>query len=147
MKKLVRFGVAMESSLLEELDRLVARRGYGNRSDALRHLVHRELLADTWQRGGVVVASISLVFDHHVRELTELLTEIQHDFSEHIVSTLHVHLDHDRCLEVVVARGPAQTVKTLADRLIGARGVLSGTLVPAGMAPAAGEKKRSSRQS
>jgi CopG family nickel-responsive transcriptional regulator len=142
MTKLVRFGVAMESDLLEEFDKLVVRRGHENRSEALRDLVRKELVADSWERGGTSVATITLVFDHHVREVTERLTEIQHDHGPCIISTLHVHLDHDRCLEVIVARGPAQTIKAIADRLIAARGVLTGSMTPAAVTTASSRKKR-----
>jgi CopG family nickel-responsive transcriptional regulator len=143
MAKLVRFGVAMESDLLGQFDELIVQRGYENRSEALRDLVRKELTRDSWNRGGTTVATITLVFDHHVRELTERLTEIQHDHSENIISTLHVHLDHDRCLEVIVARGPAQTIKAIADRLTSARGVLTGSVTPAALTgTGAGRKKR-----
>ncbi|MBN1611924.1 MAG: nickel-responsive transcriptional regulator NikR [Polyangiaceae bacterium] len=132
----------MESDLLHEFDELIVRRGHENRSEALRDLVRKELTADSWDRGGTSVATITLVFDHHVRELTERLTEIQHDHSTNIISTLHVHLDHDRCLEVIVARGPAQTIKAMADRLMGARGVLTGSITPAALAAQGGRRKR-----
>jgi CopG family nickel-responsive transcriptional regulator len=135
----------MESDLLEEFDALVVRRGHENRSEALRDLVRKELTAESWDRGGTSVATITLVFDHHVRELTERLTEIQHDHSANIVSTLHVHLDHSRCLEVIVARGPARTIKAMADRLMGARGVLTGNVTPAALAAVGGRKKRPAR--
>jgi CopG family transcriptional regulator, nickel-responsive regulator len=147
MAELLRFGVAMESDLLEQFDALVVQRGYTNRSEALRDLVRKELVAESWDRGGTAVATITLVFDHHMRQLTERLTEIQHDHGPNIISTLHVHLDHDRCLEVIVARGPAQTIKAMADRLIGTRGVLTGSVTPATLAPRAGRKKRSHEHS
>ena len=123
---LVRFGVAMDAALLARFDTLIERRGFENRSEALRDLVRRELDRDVWESGGRVVATVTLVYDHHVRELTERLTDIQHDFGSRIVSTLHVHLDHDHCMEVVAARGPAAEIKRLAERLLGAKGVLSG---------------------
>lgn len=138
MAELVRFGVAMEKPLLTRFDELVERRGFENRSEALRDLVRRELDQDTWQRGGQAVATITLVYDHHVRELTERLTEIQHDHGEFIISALHVHLDHHHCMEVIAVKGPARTLKGLADRLLGARGVLSGNVVAAEL-PGAGK--------
>ncbi len=141
MAKLVRFGVAMEEELLVEFDQLVERRGNENRSEALRDLVRKELLGESWERGGTAVVTISLVFDHHVRELTELLTDIQHDYGEHVISTLHVHLDHDRCLEVIVARGPASVLRVMSDRLIGAKGVLTGNVTPAALPRRTGHKK------
>ena len=124
--ELVRFGVAVERPLLEAFDEHLARRGFENRSEALRDLVRAELARDAWDRGEEAIATISLIYDHHVRELTERLVEIQHEFGDRVISTTHVHLDHDHCLEVVLARGPANVLKRLADRLIGAKGVISG---------------------
>ncbi len=124
--ELVRFGVAVERPLLEAFDQHLARRGYENRSEALRDLVRAELARDAWDRGEEAVATISIIYDHHVRELTERLVEIQHDHGDRVISTTHVHLDHDLCLEVVLAKGPANVLKRLADRIIGAKGVISG---------------------
>ncbi len=135
MADLVRFGVAMERPLLDRFDQMVERRGYDNRSEALRDLVRRELDQDAWQRGQLTVATITLVYDHHVRELTERLTEIQHDSGSLILSTLHVHLDHHHCLEVIAAKGSARLLKTLAERLLGTKGVLSGNVVAAALPP------------
>ena len=135
MAELVRFGVAMEGPLLERFDQLVERRGYGNRSEALRDLVRRELDQDAWQRGQNTVVTITLVYDHHVRELTERLTDIQHDSGSLILSTLHVHLDHHHCLEVIAAKGPARVLKTLAERLLGTKGVVSGDVVASALPP------------
>ena len=123
----------MERGLLEEFDKLVKRRGFANRSEALRDLVRQRLDEDAWQRGASTCATITLVYDHHVRELTEHLTEIQHDHGELIISTLHVHLDHHHCMEVVVAKGPSLELKAMADRLIGTRGVVSGSVTAAAL--------------
>lgn len=131
MRGLTRFGVAMEKELLERFDELTARRGYRNRSEALRDLVRKELDEDAWQHGKKTVATITLVYDHHVRELTEKLNDIQHHAGNRILSTLHVHLDHDHCMEVIAARGPARVLKSMSERLIGTRGVLSGHVVAA----------------
>jgi CopG family nickel-responsive transcriptional regulator len=124
--ELVRFGVAVERPLLEAFDQHLARRGYQNRSEALRDLVRAELARDAWDRGEQAIATISIIYDHHVRELTDRLVEIQHDYGDRVISTTHVHLDHDHCLEVVLAKGPANVLKRLADRLVGAKGVISG---------------------
>ena len=133
MSDLVRFGVAMERPLLDAFDERIARQGYENRSEALRDLVRSDLTSDAWERGEPAVATISLVYDHHTRELTERLNEIQHDHGDRIVSAMHVHLDHDHCLEVIVARGPARSLKALADRLLGTKGVLSGHISAASL--------------
>ncbi len=130
-RELLRFGVAMERHLLEGFDRLLERRGYASRSEAIRDLVRKELDEDAWQIGAPTCATITLVYDHHVRELMDRLTEIQHDHGPHIISTLHVHLDHHHCMEVIVAKGPSRELKSMAERLIGIRGVLSGTVTAA----------------
>jgi len=142
MADLVRFGVAMDRALLERFDALASRRGYENRSEALRDLVRHELDRDTWQRGGDAVSTITLVYDHHVRELSERLTQIQHDHGQLIISTLHVHLDHDHCLEVIAARGPARALKAMADRLIGTKGVISGHVAAASLPKRRAHKHR-----
>jgi CopG family nickel-responsive transcriptional regulator len=123
---LVRFGIAIEAPLLAAFDRHLERRGYENRSEALRDLVRAELARDAWDRGEDAVATISIIYDHHVRELTERLVEVQHKYGQYVISATHVHLDHDHCLEVVLAKGPAKVLKRLADSLIAAKGVISG---------------------
>lgn len=140
MTDLVRFGVAMEQQLLDELDALIVKKGWANRSEALRDLVRRELDQAAWRSGKPAVATITLIYDHHVRELTEKLTEIQHDFGDRIVSALHVHLDHDHCLEVIAAKGPARELKKLSDRLTNTKGVIHGSVAAAALP--APKKKR-----
>jgi CopG family transcriptional regulator, nickel-responsive regulator len=127
---LVRFGIAMERPLLERLDALVDQRGSSNRSEIIRDLVRRELDQDAWAQGGVVSATITLAYDHHVRELTAHLNEIQHDHGDHIISTLHVHLDRHHCMEVIATRGPSGRLKEMSERLLGTKGVLTGGIVP-----------------
>jgi CopG family nickel-responsive transcriptional regulator len=127
--ELVRFGIAMERDLLDRLDDLVARRRLPNRSEAIRDLVRRELDSEAWAQNARVCVTITLVYDHHVRELTERLNEVQHDHGEQIVSTMHVHLDHHHCMEIIAARGSARDLKTMSDRLLGTKGVLSGGVV------------------
>jgi CopG family nickel-responsive transcriptional regulator len=126
---LIRFGVAMDSDLLARFDAHLARRGYATRSEALRDLVRAELAAAHVADGGLTAATLTVVYDHHVRELTEKLTEMQHELGEKVVSTLHVHLDHDHCLEVIVMRGPAVEIQSAADRILATKGVEHGKLV------------------
>lgn len=127
----VRFGVAMPGELLERFDRYVHRRGYTNRSEAIRDLVRAELASEAWDRGEHVVAAITVVYDHHVPGLTEKLVSIQHDSVGHVISTMHVHLDHRQCLEIIVAQGPSRELEKMADELVRTRGVLVGRIVPA----------------
>ncbi len=128
MKKLVRFGVSLDSHLLDEFDRLIARKKYATRSEALRDLIRDNLVSSQWDENRETVGTITLVYDHHVRSLTEKLTDIQHDYDNLILSTLHVHLDHDHCLEVLAVRGKGREIRTVADRLIATKGVKHGKL-------------------
>ncbi len=125
---LVRFGVAIDGELLTQFDAQNERKGYGNRSEAIRDLIRNGLVEETIVRGGNVAGALMIVYKHHVRELSERLTEIQHDLGDAVVSTLHVHLDHDHCLEVIVMRGQATTLKEAGDRILATRGVVHGKL-------------------
>jgi CopG family nickel-responsive transcriptional regulator len=125
---LARIGVAIEADLLRRFDGWLEQRGGGNRSEALRDLVRDRLTVDGINDRAEVVGAVSIVYDHHHRALSRRLTAIQHDDGDAIVSALHVHLDHDRCLEVIVAHGPAVRVRRIADRLIGEKGVVHGGL-------------------
>jgi CopG family transcriptional regulator, nickel-responsive regulator len=129
MSDLSRIGIAIDSSLLTKFDDLIAQRGYTNRSEAFRDLIRDELVEKAWESpDSEVVGTVTLVYDHNVRLLNEKLTDIQHSFLHSVLSTLHIHLDHDNCLEVLVVRGKAGIVRKLADVLIGAKGVRHGTL-------------------
>ena len=129
MSALSRIGVAIDSALLEKFDKLIGRRGYTSRSEAFRDLIREELVEEAWESPDTqVVGTVTLVYDHHVRLLSEKLTSIQHDFHHAILSTLHVHLDHDTCLEVLVVRGKAAVVRRVADVLISTKGVKHGRL-------------------
>jgi len=122
---LVRFGVAMDRPLLDHLDVIVSARGV-TRSEILRDLVRAEVVKTQVQRGVPAYASLTLVYDHHVRDLTEKLTEVQHELGDRVRSTLHVHLDHDRCLEVIVLRGRSDELQRIGERLLATRGVKHG---------------------
>src|SRR5262249_246643 len=124
-----RIGVAIDSDLLEKFDSLIAKKGYTNRSEAFRDLIRDELVHTTWEKpDSMVVGTVTLVYNHHVRMLSEKLTEIQHEAFHHVVSTLHVHLDHDNCLEVLIVKGKAASVRQIADALISTKGVKHGQL-------------------
>jgi CopG family nickel-responsive transcriptional regulator len=129
MSNLARIGVAIDEDLLAKFDKHIATRGYTNRSEAFRDLIRDELVEREWQQSDAhVVGTVTLVYDHHVRLLSEKLTDIQHEAYHHVLSTLHVHLDHDHCLEVLVIRGKAALVQKLADTLISTKGVKHGRL-------------------
>ena len=130
MSTLARFGVSMDERLLHALDEIVDRRGYANRSEAIRDLVRADQVRESWEHGrGPAVATLTLLYDHHVREATERLTALQHDHDDLVHSTMHVHLSHRMCLEIIVLRGRPKQIQHLADQLIAARGVKHGRLV------------------
>ncbi|MBR2683477.1 MAG: nickel-responsive transcriptional regulator NikR [Atopobiaceae bacterium] len=128
---LVRFSVAVPEQLLEEFDAYAARRGGTvNRSEAIRDLIRDQLVEDDLTSPDAeVVGSITMVYSHHVPGLAEHLDEVQHSYIGQIVSTMHVHLDHDNCLETLAVRGKSSLVHELADLLLGIKGVRHGKLV------------------
>lgn len=128
---LVRFSVAVPESLLEEFDAYTARRGLAaNRSEAIRDLIREHLVEDDLSSPDAeVVGSITMVYGHHTPGLSERLDEIQHNYIGQVVSTMHVHLDHDNCLETLAVRGTSAQIHELADRLLGTKGVRHGKLV------------------
>ena len=132
MSDLVRFGIAIDGELLERFDERIGEKGYANRSEAIRDLIRADLLERSADPHAPATGTLTLVYDHHVRELTEKLTELQHDLGHHVVSTLHVHLDHDHCLEVIVLRGPAGVIEKGAHRIVATKGVIHGRLTLTG---------------
>jgi len=130
MGKLIRFGVSIEEALLKKFDELILRRKYANRSEAIRDLMRKELVELDWQRDKAdVVGAVALVYDHHVRELSERLNSIQHEHAKFIITSLHVHLDEHNCLEIVIVRGKPRRVRAIADFLVGMKGVKHGSLL------------------
>ena len=128
--KLARFGVSLSRSLLKELDGMIRKKGYRNRSQALGDMIRDHLVEHQQESGDSEVAgTITLVYDHHRPNVQESLTDFQHKHLDKIISTLHVHLDHHDCLEVLVVRGKASVVKSVAEHLIAVRGVKHGKLM------------------
>jgi CopG family nickel-responsive transcriptional regulator len=127
----MRFSVAMPESLLMRFDELVARRGIAkNRSEVIRDLVREALVEDECaEPNSKVVGSLTIVYNHHSTDLESKLHDIQHHYLVNVISSIHVHLDADNCLEVIVLRGEASTVKKIADIILGTRGVKNGKLV------------------
>ena len=125
---IVRFGVSLEEELLDALDKYVEDNLFKNRSQAIRYLINKSLVAEKWDKDAVVAGSITLVFDHHRRELVNKLTNIQHQFHENILSSLHFHLEHDLCMEIIAVKGPASILIELANSLISVKGIEHGKL-------------------
>lgn len=127
MGKTTRFGVSLDADLLEPFDALCDRNGYSNRSEAIRDLIRKALVEDAWDKTEADGAgTLTLVYDHHKSDLARKLMSIQHDDHDSIVATLHVHLDHHNCLEVLVLKGQAERIGNLAKRLLSVRGVKHG---------------------
>ena len=129
MKEIVRFGVSMEKKLLQGFDELISNKGYTNRSEAVRDLIRDQLVEEEWQTGEKeMIGSITLVYDHHTRGLSDTLTHLQHHFNGLIISTMHLHLDEENCLEILAVKGMVDEIKSVADKLISVRGVKHGKL-------------------
>lgn len=130
MSNLIRFGVSIEEELLTRFDELIASRDYKNRSEALRDLIRDNLVQAQLEKATdeEVLGSLTLVYDHHTRDLTERLTNLQHDHHELIVSVMHAHINHDDCMEMLMLRGKASKIRLLANSLLSLKGVKHGKL-------------------
>lgn len=125
-----RFGVSIPDDLLNKLDRLARKKGYSNRSEAIRDLIRNQFVKEEWgKKGKEVVGTVTLVYSHDAHELAEKLTDLQHSHYKNIVSTTHIHLDKHNCLEVLIVKGKSQKVKEIGDKLIATKGVKHGKVV------------------
>jgi len=124
-----RFGVSLDEEILNDLDRLVSNNQFPNRSQAIRYLIKSTLIENKIQNNKIVAGAIVIVYDHHKRELNSTLMDVQHDYHDLILSTQHVHLAHDLCLETIAVKGKAQKLQILADKIIGTKGIKHGKLV------------------
>ena len=132
MSEIVRFSVSLEDDLLAQFDRFCTEQHFATRSEAVRQLIRDKLTAHAWESDAQDVAgTLTLVYDHHRPQLRDHLTALQHDNMEMVISTLHAHLTHDLCLEVIVLRGPAARLQQIASQLQGLKGILKGELVMA----------------
>jgi CopG family nickel-responsive transcriptional regulator len=128
MSKVFRFGISLDKDLLDKFDLIIKNKNYSNRSEAFRDLIREELVKKEWQEGKEVAGAITLIYDHHKRKLLNNLTDIQHDFQKLIISTQHIHLDHDNCLEIIAVKGNTKKIQKLSDTLKSIKGVKYGTL-------------------
>lgn len=124
-----RFGVSLEDDLLKELDNLVKKHGFPNRSQAIRFLIKKSLVEEKWEGNQEVAGAIVIVYNHHKRELSNKSTSVQHEFHHLILSVQHVHLDHNNCLETIAVKGKANELTKLADNLIALKGIKHGKLI------------------
>jgi len=128
MSDLIRFTMSIEKSLFDKLEKIVAESNYGNRSEFIRDLIRAHLVEQEWQTDRVLLGTISLLYDHHARGLTERLTEQQHHFTCTVLATTHVHLDEHLCAEMIMVRGRGKDIKALIDRFQREKGVLHAKL-------------------
>jgi CopG family nickel-responsive transcriptional regulator len=126
---LKRFGVSLEDNLLDELDEIVDKQKFPNRSQAIRALIAKEKVSEKWKGDEEVAGAIIIVYDHHKKDLQTKSTDIQHDFHNLILAVQHVHLDHNNCLETIAVKGKASQLKLLSDQLIALKGIKHGRLV------------------
>ncbi len=130
MGELIRFGVSIDSELLGHYDSLIARSGFPTRSEAIRDLIRDELIRQrlSTETEQIAIASLTLVYDHHARNLLQEMAEIQHDYHEMILSVMHLHVSHDDCMEIIALSGQVQMITSLSNRLLGLKGVKNGKL-------------------
>lgn len=128
MSKTARFAVSLDRELLESFDRVIEDQGYSNRSEAVRDLIRDKLVAQNWDQEGEAIGTITLIFNHHLYSLSDDVTSKQHEHHSLIISTMHLHLDQDNCLEIIAVRGDGEKIRELADALISIKGVKHGKL-------------------
>jgi len=128
MPELFRFGVSLEKALLDKFDRLIKGKNYTNRSEAFRDLIRQELIKKEWQEGKEIAGAITLIYNHHKRELLNKIIDVQHNFQKVIISAQHIHLDHNSCLEIVAIKGKTEEAQNLANTLKSIKGVKHATL-------------------
>ena len=134
MPKLVRFGISLEEELLRNFDNHIREKEYQNRSEAIRDLIREGIVKKEWLENKEVTGAIILIYNHHRRELANKLTDIQHDFHKLILSSQHIHLDHDNCLETVIVKGKSKEIELLANKMKSEKGVKYGALTIATLA-------------
>ena len=128
MSDVIRFGVSLEKGLLDKFDRYIRKRKWASRSDALRDLIRAELVKKEWTEGDEVAGAVTLIYDHHHKDMLGRLTDLQHDYQRLMLSTLHIHLNHDHCLEIIAVKGNPAEIQKLAETLRTIQGVKHGTL-------------------
>ena len=131
MSNLVRFSISLEEALLQKFDLHISEQKYKNRSEAIRDLIREKLVKKEWTENEKVAGTITLVYSHHKRGLVQKLTSLQHDYHHMIISTQHIHLDHDNCMEVIIAHGKARSLEQLTDKLKTVKGIKYGNLAMA----------------
>ncbi len=128
MAEIFRFGISLPRDLVSKFDDLIKEKQYTNRSKAFGDLIRQELIKREWKEGKEIAGAITLIYDHHKRELLNRITDVQHDFQKVIISTQHIHLDHNNCLEIVAIKGSPKAAEKLTDSVKSIKGVKHVTL-------------------
>jgi CopG family transcriptional regulator, nickel-responsive regulator len=126
---LARFGVSLDKDLLKALDDFVIEDNLHNRSQAIRHLVEKNLAEKKWNCNQIVAGAVVMLYNHHKGDVTTKSNDIQHEYFDVILSSQHFHLSHDNCLEIIAVKGKANRLTELSDKLIGIKGIIHGKLV------------------
>ena len=130
MEKITRFGVSIEPDLLKKFDKIIKKEGYTNRSEAIRDLVRKNLIREeNKDPNAESIGTLTMIYDHHTGNLTNKLLDLQHDHTKEILSTTHIHIDHNNCLEVLVLKGKTGKIQKLADNIKSLKGIKHGELV------------------
>jgi len=129
MEEIIRFGVSIEKNVLNKFDEMIKKENYPTRSKAIGDLIRESLIKREWLKGGEVTGAITLVYNHHRRELVDKLTDIQHDYHNIVISTLHIHLDYDNCLEIIAVKGNAKDIVKLSNLLKSTKGIKHSSMI------------------
>jgi len=130
MEKITRFGVSIEPDLLKKFDKVIKKKGYTNRSEAIRDIIRENLIAETTEDpNSEAIGTLTMIYDHHAGNLTNKLLDLQHHHHKEILTTTHIHVDHDNCLEVLVLKGKTRNIQKLADNIKSLKGIKHGELV------------------
>jgi len=130
MEKITRFGVSIEPDLLHKFDKIIKKKGYKNRSEAIRDIIRKNLIAETTEDpNSEAIGTLTMIYDHHAGNLTNKLLDLQHHHHKEILTTTHIHVDHDNCLEVLVLKGKTRNIQKLADNIKSLKGIKHGELV------------------
>ena len=130
MESITRFGVSIEPELLKKFDKLIKKKGYTNRSEAIRDIIRKNLITEkTQDPQAEAIGTLTMIYDHHTGNLTNRLLDIQHEHTKEILSTTHIHIDHHNCLEVLVLKGKTANIQKLADNIKSLKGIKHGELV------------------
>ena len=130
MEKITRFGVSIEPDLLKKFDKIIKKKGYKNRSEAIRDIIRKDLIKEKSEDpNSEAIGTLTMIYDHHTGNLTNRLLDLQHDHTKEILTTTHIHIDHHNCLEVLVLKGKTGNIQKLADNIKAFKGIKHGELV------------------